>query len=100
MTTRSTTPTTTTSCSGALTPVKTRRWIKFTTPLSSPPPPPLLLLLTLAHLALGSSSLGGVRVAEARTFPDEVTKLLALKAELETRGLGQGDSPIHSSQSP
>lgn len=34
---------------------------------------------------MGFSSLGG---AEARTFPGEVTKLLALKAELENRGLG------------
>lgn len=49
----------------------------------------MLLLLALA-LTLGSSlgGGGGARLAEARTFPSEVTKLLALKAELEARGLG------------
>jgi hypothetical protein len=45
-------------------------------------PLPLLLTLTL------TLTLGSLGVAEARTFPTEVAKLLALKAELETRGLG------------
>lgn len=62
----------------------TTRWTS-----TLPSPPPLLLLLALA-LTLGSSlgGGGGVRLVEARTFPTEVTKLLALKAELEARGLG------------
>lgn len=41
----------------------------------------ILLVITLCSLG------GGARV-EAKTFPTEVAKLLALKAELETRGLG------------
>jgi hypothetical protein len=32
--------------------------------------------------------LGGIARVDARTLPGEVTKLLALKVELETRGLG------------
>jgi hypothetical protein len=47
---------------------------------------PLLLLLLGSGSSGGGGGFGGV--ADARTLPSEVTKLLALKADLEVRGLG------------
>ena len=46
------------------------------------------LLVALALLTPGGGGRGGVGVAHARTFPTEVNTLLALKDELERRGLG------------
>ena len=46
------------------------------------------LLVAFALLTPGGGGRGGVGVAHARTFPTEVNKLLALKEELERRGLG------------
>ena len=81
----STTRTSSPASGGALPlppPLATTRWQLLTRSASSSP---LLLALTLTLIIVGFSSLSG---AEARTFPGEVTKLLALKAELERRGLG------------
>jgi len=49
----------------------------------------LLLLLGSGSGGGGGGGSGGIGgVADARTLPSEVAKLLALKAELEVRGLG------------